>query len=1045
VKNINDRRSRRFRGIIAAVFVSVFAAQIVFAFAAFAEANLFKIQSVELTNLSDTAEGVISSYDETGIASSVTFHKINDSAEYTIILKNTDSKEHTIESIADDNNSPYITYEYDQHANEVIGSGRSLVFAVTAKYATAIANIDQRMRANSVKFFIRFTDIEEEVSITSGTNTNPNTGDYIYISAVIFTASIAILAIVCVLVSRRHRKASKILAISIVAVASIATITTVKAVAIATDNFVINADFNLKSKLVATYEDGNGNSHEIVVDYNDKLTLGNQTKTGYTFTGWKYENGDPFNSNTNITDDIAIKPSFRKNSYTISFDGNQGVGSMSDLVMTYDEDKQLAVNGFTYTGHSFLGWNTKADGTGESFADAQSVKNLIATDQGNIILYAQWGANSYTISFNSNAPESTIVTGMMPDLIMTYNVPKKLTNNLYKIDGYNFASWNTKADGSGNTIYNGAQVNNLVENGTITLYAIWEEKIFVCKVATKLHEEPCENSGTGGCAASDGGSSSNATITYGTLQDGGSPKAGDAYDCDVNGDDVFDPETERFYYLHTVDGNAVMFYYDNLTQTDMSYSKALSYLPTTATWANPSLINFGGGVVSRLATVSDISLGCGGIDVEQDGALLSCKYLLEGTSYANSTNRRSTYLLERSVDGGQYYRVHKNSRKVTKINSSTVGAPRPVIEVPMGMVQGFRDDSDGTVVDDIISYDIASNAVKNYYASVDAWTTSEHSFLTAMKENYDSNSCKATAMDPQISTDFLAEYRYLTTGNIACDKPKSYDTKTNKAIKVYLSDEDMKNKGDEATYVSVSNGIITNMIPGVTYYWESIANSNIHGFVKAVGVRRLLSLPTARNVRDIGGIEGANGKTIQYGRIIRGEKLGSDDAIALNNLGINKEYDVRSEDNGLHFAEGYERHAMINYDIIDESNYADARNALTSLMNDIVAGNNIYIHCSHGSDRTGTLVYLAEALLGVSDEDRDRDYDMTALSGRPDRTRYYDHMAQNVSGFNSQRKYTYMKTKLPDEAAVREWYFRGSTNRAADEQLIVDFQNAILE
>jgi hypothetical protein len=38
-----------------------------------------------------------------------------------------------------------------------------------------------------------------------------------------------------------------------------------------------------------------------------------------------------------------------------------------------------------------------------------------------------------------------------------------------------------------------------------------------------------------------------------------------------------------------------------------------------------------------------------------------------------------------------------------------------------------------------------------------------------------------------------------------------------------------------------------------------------------------------------------------------------------------------------------------------------------------------------------------------------------------------------------------MTTELPDEAAVREWYFRGSSDRTADEQLIENFKNAILK
>ena len=348
-----------------------------------------------------------------------------------------------------------------------------------------------------------------------------------------------------------------------------------------------------------------------------------------------------------------------------------------------------------------------------------------------------------------------------------------------------------------------------------------------------------------------------------------------------------------------------------------------------------------------------------------------------------------------------------------------------------------------TISDEVVSYDITSDAVKNYYASVNTWLTSQDTYLTAMKNNYDSNSCKATTLNPQTSTDFPTEYKYATNGTVPCDKPKGYDTGT-ADIKVYLSDETQA-KGAEATYVSINNGVITNMIPGITYYWESTTDPTVHGFVKATGDRRLIDLPTARNVRDLGGIKGADGKSIKYGRLLRGERLGDNDVAALDKLGIDKEYDVRSEDNGSHFVNGYERHAMMNYDILDNENYAGAREALTSLMRDIIAGNSIYFHCTHGSDRTGTLAYLAETLLGVSREDRDRDFDLTALSGRPDRTRFYDHMEQSSPGFNRLRKYVYMTTELPDEAAVRAWYLSGSEDLDADKALITSFQNAILE
>ena len=106
MENTRRRRSGGLRNIITAVFAVAFVVSIVSTITAFATANLFKIQNAELSELSTTAEGSISSFDEENIVSSVTFHKLDDSAKYTITLKNTDTKDHIIESITDDNINP---------------------------------------------------------------------------------------------------------------------------------------------------------------------------------------------------------------------------------------------------------------------------------------------------------------------------------------------------------------------------------------------------------------------------------------------------------------------------------------------------------------------------------------------------------------------------------------------------------------------------------------------------------------------------------------------------------------------------------------------------------------------------------------------------------------------------------------------------------------------------------------------------------------------------------------------------------------------------
>lgn len=77
--------------------------------------------------------------------------------------------------------------------------------------------------------------------------------------------------------------------------------------------------------------------------------------------------------------------------YTVTYDANGGSGTMTDKNSPY-ADKAVATvltNGFTRSKYTFTGWNTKADGSGKSYAEGDPIKML-----GNVVLYAQWTRNS---------------------------------------------------------------------------------------------------------------------------------------------------------------------------------------------------------------------------------------------------------------------------------------------------------------------------------------------------------------------------------------------------------------------------------------------------------------------------------------------------------------------------------------------------------------------------------------------------------------------------------------------------------------------------
>jgi len=77
-------------------------------------------------------------------------------------------------------------------------------------------------------------------------------------------------------------------------------------------------------------------------------------------------------------------------SYPVSFDANNGTGSMNGQGFVPGEEQNLIANTFTRDGYTFTGWNTKADGTGVSYGDGAAFK-LDANATSGVTLYAQWG------------------------------------------------------------------------------------------------------------------------------------------------------------------------------------------------------------------------------------------------------------------------------------------------------------------------------------------------------------------------------------------------------------------------------------------------------------------------------------------------------------------------------------------------------------------------------------------------------------------------------------------------------------------------------
>ena len=203
---------------------------------------------------------------------------------------------------------------------------------------------------------------------------------------------------------------------------------------------------------------------------------------------------------------------------------------------------------------------------------------------------------------------------------------------------------------------------------------------------------------------------------------------------------------------------------------------------------------------------------------------------------------------------------------------------------------------------------------------------------------------------------------------------------------------------------------VWNLIPGRTYNWKleypkddsSIAVA-ASGQFKTTGTLRQLKVDNIFNVRDMGGWEGLKGYPLKYGKIIRGSRLNVNSqttklitAAGIKELlwaGMRAELDMRDESNAP-MPSGESRHSYLgkDYPIYNVNQgyksriatFADGPQSIQGIKQLIAwlkQDKPVYLHCSVGADRTGTVAYLVGALCGMSEDALCKEFELTSFSG----------------------------------------------------------------
>ncbi len=289
------------------------------------------------------------------------------------------------------------------------------------------------------------------------------------------------------------------------------------------------------------------------------------------------------------------------------------------------------------------------------------------------------------------------------------------------------------------------------------------------------------------------------------------------------------------------------------------------------------------------------------------------------------------------------------------------------------------------------------------------------------------------------------DYKCNSKDNI-CWWPNSNVTSLTGDIKVY--DQNKKH------LLTINKSKLANvLIPGNYYYLEQ---GNTTEYIKVnANAYRMIKIQDVPNVRDLGG-KSASGGRIKYGLLFRGANPninGPEAASVLKQIGVNTVVDLRLDNTEeLKAKKIKEDKKPLNDSKITkvtkgvksyphETGKSDdyARATVKYIMQRIVDGKKIYFHCAVGKDRTGTVAYLLQAILGVDDINLIKDYSLSYFKyseSTGDSLHYdkYDAFVNYISKHNGSST----------EAKAINWFIKNSSNKSSDISLVNKFRSKMI-
>ncbi len=252
---------------------------------------------------------------------------------------------------------------------------------------------------------------------------------------------------------------------------------------------------------------------------------------------------------------------------------------------------------------------------------------------------------------------------------------------------------------------------------------------------------------------------------------------------------------------------------------------------------------------------------------------------------------------------------------------------------------------------------------------------------------------------------------------------------------------------------------MTNLVPGKEYKWTvtSTADGKVvaEGSFKTKGLlHQVYFQPNGRNARDLGGWKGLGGKTLAFrklyrGGAIHGSRLNAVGKAEFRAQGIMAEVDLREAsdvpskspmgDDIAFFAPGFES----GYNHMVRDNKPKVKETFCFVVQCLRENKPVYFHCSAGRDRTGTLAVLLEGVLGVSESDMAKDYELTYFSPE-DWSMYEGEYAHVISAYSFQSIYKTVFSET-DSGTYQERIEKYLLKIGVPQEDIDDFRALMLE